>query len=238
MNIELGFYDGLSAVSYGLLTLSYMMRDIAWLRVITVLACLIDFIVYYFIRPGQPMWVQIGFNIGIVLINGYQLWLLYRERSITDLTEDAAALYRKTFSVLTPVEFRYLLQIGRQRALADGEALVEAGRQVEVVAVVARGRLAVSLNGHPISQVEEGGFVGEVSHLTDRPASADVHAAGPVLVFELPREALTKLLDKHPELKSKLEGLWGRLLADRLRLLTDKVGAAPTPTAFEWAPTS
>jgi hypothetical protein len=238
MNIELGFYDGLSAVSYGLLTLSYMMRDIAWLRVITVFSCLVDLVVYYFIRPGQPMWVQIGFNIVILAINGYQLWLLYRERSIADLSEDAAALYRKAFSVLTPVEFRRVLQIGRQRVLADGEALIEAGRPVDVVAVVTHGRLAVSLNGHPISRVEEGGFVGEISYLTDRPASADVRAAEPVQVFELPREALTRLLEKQPELKGKLEGLWGRLLAERLRVLTDKVGAAPTPAAFEWAPAS
>lgn len=232
MNFELGFYDALSIVSYGLLTLSYAMRDIVWLRVITMGGCFVDLVVYSFIRPGQPMWVQLGFNVLILAVNAWQLWVLYRERSIADLPDDAAALYRSAFAFLSPVEFRRVYALGRRRELADGEALLEAGQPAGGVAVVTRGRLDVALHGHPIAQVEAGAFAGEVSFLTDRPASADARAAGPAQVFELPRTALVELLARHPELKAKLEGVWGRLLADRLRSLTDKVDFVWSGTAI------
>ena len=71
MVIDLGFFDWLSAFSYGLIALSYAMRDIKWLRIITVAACTFDIFIYYYIRPGQPMCVQMMKCILFIAIKDY-----------------------------------------------------------------------------------------------------------------------------------------------------------------------
>ena len=76
MVIDLGFFDWLSAFSYGLIALLYAMRDIKWLRIITVAACTFDIFIYYYIRPGQPMCVQMMMCILFIAIKDYWLCVL------------------------------------------------------------------------------------------------------------------------------------------------------------------
>ena len=234
MNPNLGFYDLLSIVSSGLITTSYVMRDVMWLRIVSVVASSVGLVVYFNIRPGQPLWVQIFFISVTLTVNLYYLSVLFRERFVTDLADDDVWLYKNTFSFLTPPEFRRLLKIGRRLDLAEGNALLEQGQASKGVAVLTDGLLAVSFNAKPITHISPGGFAGELSFLTGSPASARVQATGTARVFMLDHEPLTQLFARQPGLKAKLEGIWGRILAERLRNLTHKLGTLPEPGAPAW----
>jgi hypothetical protein len=112
LNFDLGFYYWLAYFSFGLIAISYSMRDTKWLRIITVMACFVDLLVYYFIRAGQPMWVQLGMNMLFIVINAYQLYVLWHEQQADIYHGEQDWLYKHIFPLLSPGEYKRLLKLG------------------------------------------------------------------------------------------------------------------------------
>ena len=54
MASNFGFFDLLAFVTFSINAFSYMMRDIKWLRIVTIVAMVGDLFVYYNIRAGSP----------------------------------------------------------------------------------------------------------------------------------------------------------------------------------------
>lgn len=212
----MGVYDALAFVSYGLIAVSYAMRDIKWLRVITVLACSVDLVVYYFIRPGQPLWVQLSMSVLFIAINLYQLYVLWRESRGQAFDGDEGVLHREVFSLLSPAEFRRLLKLGHWRSLPAATPLLKRGEPVEHVTFVVQGHLTVQLGDVALGSVLPGEVAGEMSYLTGRPASADVRAGDQARVFQLAQSVLDGLKHKDPELHAKISYVLGRQVADKL----------------------
>ena len=142
-----GVYDALSILSYGLIAVSYAMREMRWLRIITVGACLLDVVIYYFIRPGQPLWIPIVMNILLIAINGYQLLMLYRDQRAGGWNSEAGWFYETVFTRLTPGEFRKVLAAGRWATLPDGHVLLEKGRPAATVTFLVDGHLDLYWDG-------------------------------------------------------------------------------------------
>src|SRR5580700_8052424 len=93
-----------------LLLLSFLARDILWLRLLNVLAG-VAFIVY-FAAGAAPAWAPVGWNTLFLTINLAQIWRLVLERRPVRLSADEMALYQLAFRGLTPREFACLLAIG------------------------------------------------------------------------------------------------------------------------------
>lgn len=216
MNIELGFYDGLAFVSYSLIALSYAMRDIKWLRIITIVACLVDLVVYFYIRPGQPMWVQLVMSVLFISINAYQLYVLWREQAQQAFVGEQGWLYKHVFALLTPGEFKRLHQLGSWQTLAPSQQLLHRGMAVNDVSFVVTGQLNALWDANVLNSVHPGGLVGEMSYLTGKPASSDVVAQVESRLFTLGHDVLHGLKHQHPELHIKLNYIFARDLADKL----------------------
>jgi hypothetical protein len=216
-NIQLGFYDYLTILSYGLIAVSYTMREMRWLRVITVVACLMDIAIYYFIRPGQPLWVHIVMNTVFVVINVYQLYVLRSDGIAGPMSREAKWLYDSVFSLLTPGEFRKVLAAGSWQTASDGHVLLEKGRRVASVMVLADGSLDLYLDKDKwISSIQRGSIVGEMSFLADRPASADVRAKGEARLFSLTHVSLGQFKRDQPNLFSKLSYIFALQVVEKL----------------------
>ena len=184
--LNLGFYDWLSAFTYGLIAVSYSMRDMRLLRTITVVACFVDLFVYYNIRPGQPMWVSFGMSILFIAINGYQLWTLWRDSRTSDFSAEESFMYGTVFSSLQPGEFRRLLSLGRYDMVPAGASWVRAGAPVSSVALIVAGEASVMLDETVVSRLKRGDFIGEMGYITRQPASAAVQAASSALIGPAP----------------------------------------------------
>lgn len=219
-NLNLGFYDWLSAFTYGLIAISYAMRDIRWLRMITVVACFVDLFVYYNIRPGQPMWVSFVMSLLFIAINGYQLWVLWQDSRTSDFSSEESFMYEKVFSALKPGEFRRLLRLGRYHGVAIGTPWVRLGAPVSSVALLVAGEAAVILDEAVVSRLKPGDFVGEMGYITRQPASATVQAGAGLRLFSLDYAVIDELAAKSPELHVKLTGILGRDVATKLRDFT------------------
>lgn len=211
-------FHWLSGLSYALLAFSYALRDIKWLRIVAIGGCLIDLVVYYAIRPGQPLWGQLGFTAVIILVNLYQLFVLYRETRPIDFSDEAAFLHREVFAGLAPGEFKRLLQTGSFDTLEPGTQITHQGTPVETVYVLLSGEMEVRTGDVVLARMSRAGdLIGDMGYITGMPASADVVAQTEARVFRLPVRALERLRSTRPELHVKLSGILSGAMAEKLR---------------------
>lgn len=216
----LGVWDGLAFVSYSLFALSYTMRDIRWLRIISIVAASIDLLIYFYVRPGQPMWVQVVFSGVLIGINAYQLYALWRDTQGSGFEGDIKFLYESVFSTLTPGEFRRLVSIGSLENLEKGHCVLRINHAVEAVAVLAHGELAISREGNILTHILPGAFIGEMGYITENPASVNVTVSKHARLLCFPITGLKTMEISHPELHAKLTGIMGRDIVEKLRSAT------------------
>jgi hypothetical protein len=196
--------------------LSYMVRDILWLRVLSVAAglCLMP---YYCHCGEHPLWAPISWNALFAAVNLVQIVLLVGERWPRSLTGQQRQLYEKIFPELSPGEFAKLMKMGTRRELSVGEQLVAQGSVVEDMTVLLHGALEVRADGRVIARLRPGQFVGEMSFITGEKASADVIASEPSIVVSCSQASLHELLEAKPAMALKIRAALGRDVVGKLR---------------------
>lgn len=196
--------------------LSYMVRDILWLRVLSVMAglCLMP---YYCHCGDHPLWAPISWNALFAAVNVFQIVLLVGERWPRALTAPQRRIYETIFPELSPGEFVRLMKMGTQREVPAGTRLVEQGSVVQDMMVLVAGTLEVRSGDRVIAQSQPGQFIGEMSFLTGEKASADVVAIEPATVISCPQASLRALLDARPSLALKIRAALGRDVVGKLR---------------------
>ncbi len=195
---------------------SYSVRDIFWLRILTVVAMLCMF-PYYFSCAANPLWEPIVWNSLFLGVNLWQIFLLIRERWPVALQGLEREIYEKIFHALTPGEFTRLLKLGEWRDMKHDEILVQDGEVVQEMMLLCAGDARVLLNDVELARLKSGQFIGEMSFLTQEKASASVAAGDDTKVLAWPQEELQAYLDKHSDLSFKLRGILGRDLVRKLQ---------------------
>jgi hypothetical protein len=195
--------------------ISYLVRDILWLRVLTVVAIL-TLMPYYFSCSQTPLWAAIVWQGVFGLVNSFQIFLLVKERWPRDLQGAERQLYDTVFKDLTPGEFVKLLGVGNWHEADEGEILVEDGTVVHNMMVLTDGAMIVRKGDKELARLKPGQFVGEMSFLSGNKAGADVVAGGTANLMSWEQEALEKFLEKNPSISFKVRGVLGRDVVAKL----------------------
>ena len=196
---------------------SYSVRDILWLRILTVIAalCLLP---YYFSCSANPLWEAIAWNALFITVNLFQIFLLVKERWPVALQGLERQVYDEVFHDLTPGAFVNLLKLGEWREPAEGDVLVEHGTVVDEMLLLCEGEAAVRKQEHELARLSPGHFVGEMSFLTKEKASADVVCTTPSKVLSWPQASLQAFLDRNSTLSFQVRGVLGRDLVRKLNV--------------------
>ncbi len=194
---------------------SYLVKDILWLRLLTVVAGL-TLLAYYALLP-IPLWAAVGWNVVFTLINGWQIRLLVLERRPVRLEPEELALYRLSFRGLTLREFAKVIKLARWENVAAGTKIATQGEALDHVRVIAKGRAVVEVAGARKADLPAGCFVGEMSFLTGGRANADVIAVEPLRLASWPQAELRAVLAKNPELRAAVQAVIGEDLIAKLR---------------------
>ena len=91
-------------LAFGLIAFSFLVKDILWLRVVSILASLFSVFYNYFI-PVEPMWLAINWNIVFVLVNLYHIAVIIYEKRPIKMAPKDKELYETLFKDLSPVEY-------------------------------------------------------------------------------------------------------------------------------------
>jgi CRP-like cAMP-binding protein len=208
---------------------AFSVRDMLWLRIITVVAqlCLMP---YYCVRT-EPLYAPITWGALFIAVNLVQIALLILENRPIFMGEEELKLYRTVFHPLRPREFAKLLSIAEWRHAKMGEELLQQGKPVPALLLISTGRATVEMDGRFVTELGAGQFVGEMGFLTGQNASARVAAGLPTHYLAWPAGKLRSLLSATPALHLKMQGILGSDLVDKLRR---EAMSAAHPSQLSW----
>lgn len=207
----------LGNLNFFFLVFAATMRNILYLRLITLLSsvCAIS---YYFIYADQPLWVNISWETFFLSINLAQIALLfYEKRQSSFKTKEEKELYDKVFYHLTPRQFKKLLAQGEFIHVEKGAQLTVQGQPVDHLAVIFKGIASVTRDGKSVAYCKEGNFVGEISFVNEIPATATVEALEPMHYLQWRQEELRDLFERDRDLPIAMKAVFS---ADLIRKLT------------------
>lgn len=200
---------------------SYLVRDILWLRVLTVVAAT-SLLPYFYFRP-DPLMAPIYWNLLFTTLNVYWIGHLLLERRPVALKEDEARLYQLVFRTVTPREMLHLLRIGSWENAVPRECFVQRGSTLDRFMVIYSGTASVEVDGKSVALLREGNCIGAMDYYTDQPASANVVAVEPTRYVAWAKPRLKQFLESNPPLRAAFQMILGRELATRLQAsLTSK----------------
>lgn len=209
-------HDLYGHLAFGLVLISYLVRDILWLRYLSIVASAAA-VAYNYLVPDPPLWLAIGWNVAFIAAHTGHLVYLHRQRRRLPLSDEEHELHEHLFPACSPREFAELMRIAEWRRARPGATLVPEGRWHDRLLVVFRGAVEVVARGRPVARLGERSLVGELGFVTEQPASAAVVAAAPTRYVAWSRRALERLLERQPRVREALSALVAGELANKLR---------------------
>lgn len=186
----------------------------AYLRAITILAATCTLPYFYF--QATPLYSAMGWQMAFILINAVNLTVLLLQRRPVQLTEEQQWLKRTTLRLLSPRNMLRLLRLASTHNALPGDTLIKEGKKPEALLLIMEGSATVALNGQHRATLQPGDFAGEMSFISERPASADVIAQEPVRYLRWSSSALHQLYQRDPAIKDALQGAIGVDMANKL----------------------
>ncbi len=83
---------------------------------------------------------------------------------------------------------------GKIESYAKEDIIFRQGDYGDEFYLILRGSVGVSVNGRPISKIQQGGFFGEISMIADVPRTGTIHALEPTQVLKVTRDAFWEIL--------------------------------------------
>jgi CRP-like cAMP-binding protein len=196
-------FDLLIHAANMLFLVAYMVRDILWLRILTVIAtfCLIP---YYF-TPAEPMMVPIYWSLVFAALNVYWIVRLLLERAPMKLNADEQRLCELVFRTMSPREMITLLKLATWEHAETGECFVERHKPSNRLMVIYSGRACAEVDGLRVTELEPGQFIGSIDYVTQETAPADILAIEPTRYVSWPKLELKDFMRRNPELHSALK---------------------------------
>lgn len=208
--------DYLGFLGFGLVAASFLVRDMLWLRALSIASNAV-LIAFNYFAPEKPLWVAIGWCALFIAINVVQIAISIRERKGISFSDEEKELYETVFAAFSPVEFAKLLRIGSWKAAQEGQALVTAGEKSDRLLLLYNGAAAVTRGQKTIAHIRDGAFVGEMEYLSDDPVWATVTVTAPTRYLEWPTGSLKALLVRNPSMAVALQTTFSQDLIQKLQ---------------------
>ena len=182
---------------------SFMVRDILWLRILTVFAatCLM---LYFYFRP-EPLMTPIYWNLVFTALNIFWIVRLLMERRPVKLSEDEQRLCELVFRSMTPREMIRILKLATWKTAAAGECFVERGKPLDRLMVIFSGKACVEVGGKNVTELQPGQFIGSISYVTEETARANIVSLEPTRYVSWPKSSLQKFMKENPDLHVALK---------------------------------
>ena len=193
-------------LAFGLIAFSFLVKDILYLRLVSILASLFS-VFYNFYIPSEPMWLPIGWNFVFIAVNLYHIAVIIYEKRPVKMNDKNTELYETLFKDMTPVEYLKVSKVAEWKTYKSGEKIIRQGTPVTDLILIYNGTVDVAVDGKGVAQLKDGQFVGEMSFLTEKPATATciVKHKTECLVWKQPE--FKELLKRNPSLYYTIQSL-------------------------------
>jgi hypothetical protein len=189
-------------LSYILLVVSMMMRDISALRLLVIASALagIAYDLIWLRNPVGVFWEGL-----LLLVNVVQLYLLWRKNRSAQFTQEEAQFVSTRLKGLSAGRCRDFFDMGRWEYLPSGSVLTRQNERPEFLAYLSKGTASIIVDDQEVAAVQEGHYIGEMSLLGDGNASATVIVTEPARVWRIEAEKIERLMQDRPNIANALQ---------------------------------
>jgi len=194
---------------------SYVMRDILWLRIFTVIAAACLILYFYFLT--EPLLTAVYWNILFITLNVFWIARLLLERRPVQLTADEKQLCELVFRLISPREMISLLKIGTWETAEANECLVAGGSELDKLMLIQSGQACLIVDGVKTQIINPGQFMGSISFIADEIAPAEFVALEPMRYLRWDKSSLKRHLTKNPELHAAIQATLSMDVTEKLK---------------------
>ena len=202
-------------LAFGLIAFSFLVKDILYLRLLSILASLFS-VLYNFYIPIEPMWLPIGWNIVFVVVNLYHIAVIIYEKRPVQMSPKEKELYETMFRGLTPVEFLKITKVAEWKQFKAPLPIITQGKPVNDLILIYNGMVDILVNDNKVAELKDGQFVGEMSFLTEKPATATCRVSHNTECLVWPQKDFKDLLKRNPSLYFTIQSLLSEQVSNNL----------------------
>ena len=208
-------------LAFGLIALSFLVKDIFWLRVMSITASCFSIFYNYFI-PTEPMIIAIFWNIVFISVNLYHIFIILYEKRQVKMDDKNEELYSTLFKDMTPVEYLKISRVAQWETLKPGMRLITQGMPVPDLYLIYNGTVNVFVDNKQIAGLRDGEFVGEMSFLTEKVATATCKVKHETQCLVWKQRDFKELLKRNPSLYFTIQSVLSAQVSDKLVISSKK----------------
>jgi hypothetical protein len=208
-------------LAFGLIAFSFLVKDIFWLRVMSITASCFSIFYNYFI-PTEPMIIAIFWNGIFIAVNFYHVAIILYEKRTVKMDDKNEELYSTLFKDMTPVEYLKISRAAQWETLKRGERIITQGMPVPDLYLIYNGTVDVQVNNQNIAELRDGEFVGEMSFLTEKVATATCKVKHETQCLVWKQRDFKELLKRNPSLYFTIQSVLSAQVSDKLVSSTKK----------------
>ncbi len=220
-------YYSLYGVAFAASILAFVMTSMQKLRFLIVLSST-AYAIYYYFYPAEPLWLDVGSELALVVINGFMMVYLAWSNSRISFDQREQFLYEHEFSDLTRVEFNRLLKISEWHLEAKGFVYTVEGQVLEDIYYLISGEAEAELPDGTTVTVPHGNVIGEVSFRLQCPASATVTGLNSCMCLRWNQNKLRDLCASNINIKRAVDNVLSSHMARKLSNSTEDMPATDT----------
>ncbi|MDP1880752.1 MAG: cyclic nucleotide-binding domain-containing protein [Parachlamydiaceae bacterium] len=205
----------LGNLNYILIAAAFMMSNILYLRILTILSSICA-VIYYLNYLNNPLWINVFWESTFISINLFQIFLIYYAKRSVYFDEEEKQIYEDIFPKLTTSEYRKLLKISNFVDAEKDEILIEQGTQVLYLILICQGLVSIEIDGKITAYCGVGNLLGEMSFVSGKPATATVRVVQPTRYIVWLQKDLEKLLHNNPEMLKSMQIVFNTDLIKKL----------------------
>jgi len=202
-------------LAFGLIALSFLVKDIFWLRLMSITASCFSIFYNYFI-PAEPMVIAIFWNGIFIAVNVYHIAIILYEKRQVKMDDKNQELYDTLFKEMTPVEYLKITKIAKWHHYKPGKKIIEQDHRVFDLNLIYNGTVDVEVDGNVVAELKDGQFVGEMSFLTEKPATATCVVKHDTEMLKWKQEQFKELLKRNPSLYFTIQSLLSSQVSSNL----------------------
>ena len=202
-------------LAFGLIAFSFLVKDIFWLRILSIAASLFS-VFYNYVIPAEPMWLAINWNFVFITVNIYHIAVILYEKREVKMDDKNQELYDTLFKEMTPVEYLKISRAAKWEMVKAGQRIITQGMPVPDLYLIYNGTVDVLVDNEQIAQLKDGEFVGEMSFLTEKVATATCKVKYDAQCLVWKQREFKELLKRNPSLYFTIQSVLSAQVSDKL----------------------
>jgi len=202
-------------LAFGLIAFSFLVKDIFWLRILSIAASLFS-VFYNFYIPAEPMWLAINWNFIFIAVNLYHIAVILYEKREVKMDDKNQELYDTLFKEMTPVEYLKISRAAKWELVKAGQRIITQGMPVPDLYLIYNGTVDVLVDNEQIAELKDGEFVGEMSFLTEKVATATCKVKYDAQCLVWKQKEFKELLKRNPSLYFTIQSVLSSQVSDKL----------------------